>query len=190
MAKCKVKINNFVRRQTADSSYTHFEGTEEELLELIDNALELGRWTTGYRHDVLLVRVDPYRFKSGLVKLMDGDKFTGQYVSRRPGETPRKETRVIRPSGKETPACVEVVLYSHEALAEGKENDYNIEEADYEVISINGYPSILPGPIAPGTLMHNHFGSDGGTATKMSAEEFEQALRESFAYHKDKALIA
>lgn len=187
---CKVKINNFVRRQTAESSYTHFEGTEQELLDLVNHSLEVGDWRTGYRHDILLVRVCPTKFKSGLVKLRDGDRFTGQYTSRREGETPRKETRVIRPDGKETPYCVEIVLYSHEALVEGKENDYNKDEADYEIVSINGYPSVLPGPIAPGTLMHNHFGSDGGTKTNMSDSEFVEALRESFNYHKDKALIA
>jgi hypothetical protein len=40
------------------------------------------------------------------------------------------------------------------------------------------------------TLIANHFELDGGTATGMSPEEFEWALRESVLFWKDKALLA
>jgi hypothetical protein len=36
--------------------------------------------------------------------------------------------------------------------------------------------------------MHNHFGSDGGTSTGLSDEEFVSMLRESFEFWQDKAL--
>jgi hypothetical protein len=44
-------------------------------------------------------------------------------------------------------------------------------------------------PMKPGTLMHNHFGSDGGTSTQMSPEAFEKLLRKGFEYWKDKASV-
>jgi hypothetical protein len=43
-------------------------------------------------------------------------------------------------------------------------------------------------PIDPMTLMHNHFGSSGGTATNMTDAELVAALRTSFMWWKDKAM--
>ena len=44
-------------------------------------------------------------------------------------------------------------------------------------------------PINPMTLMHNHFGSDGGTDTHLSDKDFVIMLREGFEFWKDKAMI-
>jgi len=38
------------------------------------------------------------------------------------------------------------------------------------------------------TLMHNHFGSDGGTDTKMSDSDFAAAMEVSFNYWKNKGM--
>jgi hypothetical protein len=61
---------------------------------------------------------------------------------------------------------------------------------DWDIISINGRPFEEEPPIAPMTLIANHFELDGGTATGMSPLEFECALRESVLFWKDKALLA
>ena len=45
-------------------------------------------------------------------------------------------------------------------------------------------------PVLSMTLLHNHFESDGGTATDMTVQELEAALRRSMNYWRDKALLA
>ncbi len=180
-------INSFVRRQTASSSFTHFEGSFEELAEITAEAFQSGSYKQGYRVGVILVRVSPERFRTGIVKLVEGDKLEGEYKARREGEEPRLELRVIREGGKKDQAkLVDVVCYAHDVLAEG--NDAESEEP-WEIIAINGYPTQDEAPIQPTTLMHNHFGSDGGTSTNMTPEQFEAALRESFAYWKDRGML-
>ena len=56
-------------------------------------------------------------------------------------------------------------------------------------MSINARTCEDEEPITVGTLMANHFHIDGGTATGMTPEEFVAALRKSYLYWKDKALI-
>jgi hypothetical protein len=185
--KATVAINSFVRRQTPESSFTHWNISDEELLHRIQACLEEDIYREGYRDGVILVPVEfsDIDFMSGLLELKRGDTFVGVYESRRPGEEPRKSFRVCR--GLKHPAkSVEIVLYRHDVLNEGNEAE---TDADWEVISVNGYPTDEPGPIDPITLMHNHYGSDGGTPTNMTDEEFAEALAQSFEYYKDKALI-
>jgi hypothetical protein len=183
-------INSFVRRQTPDSSFTHFEGSDDELLERIARS---NRVEDGYRVGVVLVVLegeDAEGFFTGLVTLKEGDKLVGEFVARTEGETPRKSIRkkreFIYDTSKQPCKRVDVVCYSHDTL---EEDDGAESEKPWEIIALNGYTTTESAPIEPFTLMHNHFKSDGGTATNMSPEAFEAALRESFEYWKDKALM-
>jgi len=184
----KVAINSFVRRQTAESEFTHYDGSEADLLYHIELSMDLRRGgiSPGYREGVILVEVPPDNFYTGVVELKEGDKLVGEFKSRSEGEEPRKSTHVIRETKKIPAKRVQVVLYGHDVLEEdeGAETD-----AEYEVIAINGHPTDELAPIATMTLMHNHFGSDGGTATNMTPEEFESQMRESFNYWKNKAMV-
>jgi len=85
---------------------------------------------------------------------------------------------------------VEIVLYRSDVLAEGGDNSLESSTENWEIISVNASPTEGEMPIAPMTLMHNHFGSDGGTATNMTDAEFVQALRDGFKFWADKALCA
>lgn len=184
----RIHLNTFCsNRQTEESTLTHWEVSNTRLIELAEAEVEAGRTKAGYRDGVVLVSVDPAGFKTGVVELQDGDKLTGEFKSRREGETPRISISVDRNSQKQQAKLVEVVLYSHEVLAEGNENE---TDADYEIVSVNGHPTNEPAPIAPETLMHNHFGSDGGSNTNMTAEQFETAMKESFNYWKNKAMLS
>ncbi len=78
------------------------------------------------------------------------------------------------------------MLFSREVLEAGGDPATG---ADYDIISVNAQLTEGDEAIHFLTLMHNHFGSDGGTDTKMSSEEFETAMRESFAFWKDHALM-
>ena len=181
-----IGINDFVRRQTPTSEFTHFEGGLERVAEL---ALEhFDQAQPGYRDGVCLVPVPPDGFFTGVVTLEEGDELVGGYRARRPGEEPRKELRALKQGGGKLPArAVDVVLYRKDVLEEGGEDCTGLE---WDIISINGRPTEAEMPIAPMTLIANHFELDGGTSTGMSPEEFEAALKESVLFWKDKALLA
>lgn len=179
----QVGVNSFVLRQHVYSSFSHYVGSHEEVAQLAEKHLDTKR--KGYREGVWEVDVPPQNFYSSLVQLKEGDKLHGVFESRRQNEEPRK--RLMVKHGNKVPAkSVTLILYSHEVLAENNEHS---TECPFELISINARANDGPEPISPETLMHNHFKSDGGTDTKMSDEEFVQALKISFEYWKDKAMI-
>lgn len=185
----KIHITNFVRRQTRESQYSHWDHTDAELIELVEKNLH--RAKPGYREGVILVPVDPKGFYSSTIILQEGDKFEGEYVSRQPGEEPRKSTYVVANKDgldlqKSEAVNAYVVLYSHEVLAEKNENE---TDAEYEIVSINASVTDEEAPIPTGALIANHFELSGGTATKMTDSEFVEALRKSVLYWKDKSLL-
>ena len=186
-----IAISNFVRRQTPESEFTHFEGTDEELLQLVHDGWKDRQ--QGYRDGVYLVPVDPQKFRTGIVKLREGDRLVGEFKARQPGEEPRKSVRVMThgdPAAspqKMKAKRVEVILYRHDVLAENNEQS---SDAEWEIISLNGAPTEDPVPMGVGTLLSNHFQVSGGTATNMTAEELVEELRKSFFYWRDKAMVA
>ena len=88
-----VKCSEFVKRQTADSEFSHFDGSWEELEQLVKDWWLSNK--SGYRDDVLLVSVPPEGFHTNIVQLKPGDKLAGEYKSRREGEEPRKGLGVV-----------------------------------------------------------------------------------------------
>ncbi|MAG26731.1 hypothetical protein CMI47_14410 [Candidatus Pacearchaeota archaeon] len=177
-----VCVNKFVKRQTSDSRFSHYEGTWEELQDLVVQNWEAS--SPGYREGVLLIRVPPDRFYSSVVMLNEGDKLVGGFEPRRKGEQPRKF--VTTSSRRKTPAqAVDIVLYASELL--GGEAELPPLTSHWEIISINASPTLGDTPINPTVLMHNHFGSSGGTATFLSDSDFIDTLRESFEYWRDKS---
>ena len=175
-------VVTLANRQTADSRFSHFEGTTEELIQLIRENLDMAY--VGYRSGVYCVPVPPSRFMSGIVQLAEGECIYGKYEARRAGEEPRKW--VVSNSREKLPAkSCEVILYHRTVLEE--EAGYKAA-ADWEVISINASPTAEIPPIPPDALIANHFNLSGGTSTKMSASEFEALLRKSVLFWKDKAM--
>ena len=181
----QIIVNSFVRRQTPESRFSHFEGSEEELLQRVDECFTMMR--PGYRTGVVLVPIDPTGFFSGVITLNEGDALVGSYESRKEGEAPRKF--VTTSAAKQPATLVEVVLYCSEVLAKDGDNELEPHPDNWEIISINASPTPdCKIPIAPNVLMHNHFGSDGGTDTGLSDAEFVALLEEGFEYWKNKAM--
>ena len=180
-----ITVNTFTKRQVANSRFSHFEGS---WLHLADETLaNFQRAKSGYKDGVILVPVSPVGFFSGVRELTDGEPLYGKFEARRDGEQPRKA--IITGSRDKMPAkSVEIVLYSSIVLAEDGNNELPPEDGNWEVVSINANPFDEEMPIATETLMHNHFGSDGGTVTNLSDEEFVEMLRESFGFWKNKAM--
>ena len=178
-------VNTFVCRQTKGSRFSYFDGSWEELLQLVaDHFDPSAPQQQGYRPGVYEVPVPPENFYSNVVVLSEGDQLTGSYKARRAFETPRKV--VTTTSRRKTPAgSATIILYSSKVLAVDGHNLLSPLPGNYEVISINcDLAEALP--IDPMTLMHNHFGSDGGTETLMTGAEFLAQLRESWFAHLDK----
>lgn len=169
-------------RQTPNSRFSHWEISDDELLERVAEALSSAK--QGYREGVLEVPIDPSGFFSPVVELQEGDQLVGAYEARKPGEEPRKSVR-RRASwrAKSAAAAVDVILYRHDVLGDDASSD-----ADWEIISVNARVTMEPEPIHPDTLIANHFGLDGGTPTNMDSAQFETALRTSVLYWKNRTL--
>jgi hypothetical protein len=179
-----IHITNFVRRQTAESHFSHWTISDEELVNRVSQNIDKAH--KGYRDGVILVPVSPEGFFSAVAELQTSDTLNGSFSCRRAGEEPRKSVFMI---GNKAPAqTVWVVLYAHHVLAEKNENESN---ADYEIVSINTSTSVdeKPAPMPPETLIANHFELSGGTATNMTDSEFVASLRESVMYWKDKVQV-
>ena len=182
-------VNPFVLRQTAESPFSHFtgDGGWGTIVARAIAAMAAGATKPGYRDGVLEVIIDPTDVMSGVVTLTDGAELVGTYKPRRVGETPRKEIRA-KGAHKMPAATASVILYRTDVLAENGDNILPMSAGGWEIVSLNASPVEGDIPIDPMTLMHNHFGSDGGTATGMSDSEFVSALRRGFEFWKNKAM--
>jgi len=191
----------FADRHQKNSPFSHFEGNIAELIGLIEANWE--RMKPCYRAynketglcekyglpfgGVIAVPVPSEGFFSAMVELEEGDELIGAYEARRPGEEPRKTMRVKK--AKQPGKSVEVILYHRLVLAEDEPQDANL--GDWEIVSINVSPVRENDlPIDPMTLMENHFGGDGGTATGLGDSEFVEKLRVAWGYHRNKAMVS
>lgn len=176
----------YVARQTPKSGFSHFEGSKEEIIQMVKENFHES--VQGYRDGVLLVPVNPEGFFSSTVILTENTPMKAEFSSRFKGETPRK--RIWAKGGSKVPAVsVDIILYSSLVLAENGQNEFSPEDGNWEIISINAKMFHGEEPLHPDTLMHNHFGSDGGTDTKMTDAQFVVALRVSHEYWKDKCQL-
>lgn len=179
-----VILGDFVKRQTKDSQFSYFDGSNDELIKLVKDSSTILR---GYRDGVLRIVVPPEKFYSGIVELKRGDRLSGVFKERVKGEEPRKG--VYAKQGQKLPAkYVEVILYHSKVLMETHEEYTLLLDEFWEIVSINASPINEPVPVDPITMMYNHFELSGGTSTKMSNDEFALALKESLLFWKDKAL--
>ncbi len=174
----QVAVNDFVRRQTAGSGKTYCTGwTFQEIAAHAEERLQAGHFRPGYRDGVVLVAVaaeEVWHFKCPLVKITESTQLQARYVRRRDGEEPYLQVRALE--GKPLPAGkVELVLYSHEVLAE---NDEHTTDAPWELISINAVPEGIDVlPMGPVTMMRNQLELPGGTAAHYSSEEWAESVR-------------
>ncbi len=185
-----IGINDFLARQRdPNCGLTHWEFPDEEILRLTREGWNKRR--PGYRAGVVLVPVPTKGFKAGVRILQEGDELQGSYKARRAGETPRKTLAYVSPvpvaEAKTEPLSVDVALYHKNVLAEGGE----IVSPEWSIIAVLGKfcPEAVEEPMTPETLMANHFQDSGGTATGMTSEEFQEALRRSYFYWRDKAFL-
>lgn len=186
--KLDIHINPFVRRQTAESQYSHWILSDEDLIDRI--RLAFAAYKHGYRDGVILIPVDPQGFYTSIVTLADGDRLVGQFKRRRLEEDPRQS--VVKDRGttpleelKQPAVKVDIILYRDDVLAE----DGSATGHEWNIISVNAYPTEEEAPIEPNVLIANHFHLSGGSKTAMTPGQFETQLRISVLYWKDKAMV-
>jgi hypothetical protein len=173
-----IALNDFVRRQTPESPYSHFEGTEDELIQLVCLCFHEGK--QGYKPGVLLVPVPPERFRSSTVQVNLETPLRAVFGARREPEAPYLS---VRAQGKKTQAKYAfVVLYSHAVLVEGNEAT---TDCDFEIVSINARESVEEEPMDPMTMARNFLVLEGGTRGDFTAQQFA----ESIVYWSTRALV-
>ena len=191
-------FSQFVLRQTPTSRFSHWVIPNSELLERVVDSWH--KQKKGYRTDggVILVPIDPTGFFTNITTLKPGDKLTGGFESRVPGEEPRKFYSLDTGGKPEKPPAksVDVILYQKAVLEE--DHDWLVDTKnvisigfdpnDWAIIAVNASPTgpEVEVPIDPQVLMANHFLLSGGTRTGMGDHQFVEALRVSVNYWKDK----
>lgn len=174
----RIGLTDFVQRQTPQSKYNHFNGSWEELIQLVSEQWE-SRSLSPHNSGVALVPV-PAEFLScfytSIIEVTSDTPLKAEFAPRVEGEAPF--IQVTAPGFPKSPAKrAEIILYSHETLA--KDGDApETREADFYIVSINAYASVEPEPMNPMTMARNFLGIKGGTRPEVpySAEEFAQAI--------------
>jgi hypothetical protein len=165
-----IGINEFVRRQTADSKFSYFVGTDEELVGLVE--ANFANAKPGYRDGVLVVSVPAEGFFSGVVELTLDTPLKASFEARREGE--EAFVQVVAVGGEKLPAqAVDIVLYRRDVL---EEDGDSVSGAEWDIISLNARPTEGPEPLTPMAMARNFLHLAGGTASEYSAREFAEAI--------------
>ncbi|NQT49464.1 DUF3228 family protein [Candidatus Kuenenbacteria bacterium] len=174
-----ITCNNLIRRQSADSCFSHYE-EEKLLVDLVKENFHLAK--PGNRDGVVLVPVPPEGFFTGIVDVTRDTKLGVLFQARSKDEDPY--IKVLAMSRNKLPAkAVEIVLYHRDVLAENNENS---SIADWEIVSINARATEEPEPQNPVSMARNFLDLPGGTKTEYTAEEFARAI----IYWSTKAMCA
>lgn len=164
----KVAAGEFVKRQTPESGYSHFEGTWEELEKMAEESNSI---RPGYKDGVILVDLEPSRFRSAIVQLAEESKLTANYAPRRLGEDPF--IRISAKAKKQQAKHASVVLYRHDVLAENNERE---TDAEWEIVAIKARVSEEEEPMDPYTMARNFLHLKGGTKGDFTAEQFAKSI--------------
>jgi hypothetical protein len=175
----KVAAGEFVRRQTPESGFSHFEGTWEELEDWVSSVMKAGVYglnfpyeiSPGYRDGVVLLTLEPFRFRSAIVDLNEDSKLTASFAPRRPGEDPF--IRVSAKAKKQVAKHASVVLYRHDVLEENNERE---TDAEWEIVAIKARTSNEEEPMDPYTMARNFLHLKGGTKGDFSAQQFAESI--------------
>lgn len=177
-----VGVSDFVRRQTADSDHSYFDGSWEDLLTLVRTYWS-DRKRSPSNPSVFLVPMPSSvcsQFYTSTVSLSQIDNrqkaLSVRYEARAAGELPYLQ---VFASGchKAKAKCVEIVLYSHEILAADGDAP-EPKTADFYIVSINAYASEQPEPMSPMTMARNLLHLPGGTkpVTPYTSQAFAESI--------------
>jgi len=169
-----------------NSSFSHFEGSQEELENLIIDNLDQ-KIPSPDKARAFLVPLPAERFKSGIVSLDDDSKLVGSFEHHMgdPDRERRKGWRAITNEEKQTADyawaaisesfssitgrdLITVFTIIAGVMGESKEDEDNFIE-----------------PMNPQAMMYNRY---WGESDPRTPEEFDKALKKSFLFWRDKAI--
>ena len=168
----KVACGEFVKRQTPESGFSHFEGSWEELADMAANVMRYPHCVRpGYKDGVILVDLDPFKFRSAIVELTEDTKLSATYAPRRIGEAPF--IRIGAKGDKQRAKYASVVLYRADVLDENNERE---TDAEWEIVAIKARTTEEEEPMDPYTMARNFLHLKGGTKGDFTAEQFAQSI--------------
>lgn len=173
----KVACGEFVKRQTPESGYSHFEGSWEDLETIVTYWFTekpdqfFFPTTPGYKDGVVIQSIPADFFRSAVVELKEDSKLRANYAPRRLGEDPF--IRVSAKAKKQKAKYASVVLYRHDVLAENNERETN---AEWEIVAIKARTSEEEEPMDPYTMARNFLHLKGGTKGDFTAEQFAKSI--------------
>lgn len=178
-----IACSDFVKRQTPESGFSHFNGTWEELEQLVTSTFLSHKECVrlGYKEGVVLIDLPGHKFFSGIISLNENSKLISEYSPRREGEDPY--IRTAARGNKQRAKYASVVLYHKDVL---NENDERSTDADWEIVCIKARVSEKEEPMDPYTMARNFLHMKGGTKGDFSAQEFA----ESIVYWNNHAMCA
>ena len=171
-----VKCGDFIKRQTPESGFSHFEGSWKELEDIVQSSMSKSQLVRpGYKDGVILVDMDPgynhRKFYSSIIKLDENTKLRAEYAPRRIGEAPF--IRIGAKANKQLAKYVTFVCYRADVLAE---NDERETDAEWEIIALKARVSKEEEPMDPYTMARNFLHLKGGTKGDFTAEEFAKSI--------------
>lgn len=169
----KVACGEFVKRQTEESGYSHFDGSWTELEDMVEFHMTYNpnAMVPGYRDGVVLLEVPASYFFSAVVELDEKLRLKATYAPRRPGEAPF--IRVSAKAKKQPAKFAQVVLYRRDVLAENNENE---TDAEWEIVAIKARTTVDEEPMDPYTMARNFLHLTGGTKGDFTAEDFAKSI--------------
>lgn len=174
----RVKSGVFVRRQSPRSKFSHFDGTWEELENLVEENFDKAK--PGYREGVMLVPLAPAGFWASTVQVTPSTTLKATFGSRRENELSFVSVTAV--NGEKMPAkAVDIVLYHRDVLAETGEATVDTE---WEIVSVNAHATEEEEPMHPLTMARNMLQLPGGTKGEYTGEQFAKSI----AYWADKVL--
>lgn len=170
----KVECSEFVKRQTKESGYSHFEGSWNELADIANSYINTNMVKPGYKNGVILIslpRFELYKFKSATVSVTDETKLNVSYAPRQKGEA--SFIRVSAKANKQPAKAVELICYRADVLEEDSDRSTT---AEWEIIAIKARSSLDEEPMDPYTMARNFLHLKGGTKGEFTAEQFAKSI--------------
>ena len=163
-----VGVEDFVRRQSEESEYTHFDGTWEELCKMTDDAMRDMNFENSYREGVYVVHL-PKEVAGRFYTFTDYDMFEGMNLQAeykreagREHEPPRVKVQILE--DKLPCKYVDIILYAAHVLAEDEPD--KVRPFCLGIVSINGRRRKKAAPMDPLTIVRNWKHLPGGTEMK------------------------
>ncbi|MEJ0021505.1 MAG: DUF3228 family protein [Candidatus Doudnabacteria bacterium] len=167
-----IGIGEFVKRQTPESRFSHFEGGWETLIAMVEERFKSA--SNGYREGEKDVPVSSKGFFTSVVEVTDETPLKATFEARRDGES--KLLVVTALGGVKMPAkgVVDIVIRHRDSL----DKDHGpVGDHEWEIISFDACPAEERVPMHPVAMARDMLGLPGGTYSDWyTAEQFAIAI--------------